>query len=116
MKKLFLKMSAITASLNVFGVNAFAQGSAILDPTNAPDATAPGTLDQNITQIINYFLGTLGLVAVAFLIYAGVLMVTAGGNDEQVSKAKKIITYAAIGIIIVLLSWAIVSFVASSLG
>jgi len=116
MKKLSLKVASVFAGFNAFAVNAFAQGSRILDPNAAPDATAPGTLGQNITQLINYFLGILGLVAVAFLIYAGILMVTAGGNDEQVSKAKKIITYAAIGIIIVLLSWAIVSFVASALG
>ena len=61
-------------------------------------------------------LGLLGLIAVAFLIYAGVLMVTAGGNDEQVSKAKTTITYAVIGIIIILLSYTIVTFVTSALG
>lgn len=77
---------------------------------------AQGTLGQNITTIINYFLGILGLIAVAFLIYAGVLMVTAGGAEEQVTKARKIIMYAVIGIVIILLSYTIVTFVSSALG
>ena len=58
----------------------------------------------------------LGLVAVAFLIYAGILMVTAGGAEEQVTKARKIIMYAVIGIVIILLSYTIVTFVTSALG
>lgn len=82
----------------------------------APSVAAQGTLGQNITLIINYFLGLLGLVAVGFLIYAGILMVTAGGNDEQVTKARKVIMYAVVGIVIILLSYTIVTFVTSALG
>lgn len=73
------------------------------------------SLGANITSLINYFLGFLGLIAVAMLIYGGVLMVTSGGNEEGVGKAKKIITYAAIGIVIIMLSYSIVTFVTSAL-
>lgn len=73
-------------------------------------AAAEGNLGTNISDVINYFLGILGLIAVAFLIYAGILMVTAGGNDEQVTKARKIIMYAVAGIVIILLSYTIVTF------
>ncbi len=73
------------------------------------------SLGANITDLINYFLGFLGIIAVAFLIYGGVLMVTSGGNEEGVGKAKKIITYAAIGIVIIMLSYSIVTFVTNAL-
>lgn len=119
MKKLAVKTSTAIALLGASVTNAFAQSANFFDNPQggtAPNATAQGTLGQNITTILNYFLGILGLVAVAFLIYAGVLMVTAGGNDEQIGKARKIITYAVIGIVIILLSWTIVTFVASALG
>lgn len=82
----------------------------------AVTANAQGSLGQNVTTIINYFLGFLGIVAVAFLIYGGVLMVTSAGNEEGVGKAKKIITYAVIGIVIIMLSYTIVTFVTSALG
>jgi hypothetical protein len=119
MKKLLVKASAVAGSLGLFASNALAQSAAFFDNPQggtAPSAAAQGTLGSNVTLVINYFLGILGLVAVAMLIYAGVLMVTAGGNDEQVGKARKIITYAVIGIVIILLSWTIVTFVTSALG
>jgi hypothetical protein len=113
------KVLASLGTLTLFVNNAFAQGASFFDNPQtgaSPNVAAQGTLGQNITTIINFALGLLGLVAVAFLIYAGVLMVTAGGNEEQVGKAKKIITYAVIGIVIILLSYTIVQFVTTALG
>ncbi|MBI5412250.1 hypothetical protein HZA43_03700 [Candidatus Peregrinibacteria bacterium] len=78
--------------------------------------TAQTDLGTTIITIINYFLGILGLVAVGFLIYAGVLMVTSGGNEEQVTKGRKVITYAIIGIVIIVLAYTIVQFVTNLLG
>lgn len=117
MKNLIKKTFAPFLMALFYANNAFAQGTAFFEQeAGIPTAAAPGTLGQNITTIINYFLGLLGLIAVAFLIYAGILMVTAGGNEEQVAKARKIIMYAVIGIVIILLSYTIVTFVATALG
>lgn len=62
-----------------------------------------------IVTIINFFLFFLGLIATIMIIYGGVTYVTAAGEQERVDSAKKIITYAIVGIIIVLLSFAIVN-------
>jgi hypothetical protein len=113
------KALASLGALPLFVNNAFAQGAGFFDNPQtgaAPNVAAQGTLGQNITTIINFALGLLGLIAVVFLIYAGVLMVTAGGNEDQVGKAKKIITYAVIGIVVILLSYTIVQFVTTALG
>jgi len=112
---------ATTFSAMVFTVNnALAAQSGFFDNSQggaaAPNASAQGNLGDNIAQIINYFLGMLGLVAVAMLIYAGVLMVTAAGDEEAIGKAKKIITYAVIGIVIIVLSYTIIGFVTGILG
>jgi len=117
MKNLIKKTGSAFALAAFFANSAFAQMDDLLreDPSQIR-GPAKGTLGQNITTVINYFLGLLGLIAVAMLIYAGVLMVTAGGNDEQVTKARKIIMYAVVGIVIILLSYTIVTFVASALG
>jgi len=117
MKNLIKKATLAIGSASFFVNNAFAQGA--LDPNNLGgglNAPGKGTLGSNMTTMINYFLGILGLIAVAFLIYAGVLMVTAGGAEEQVTKARKIIMYAVVGIVIILLSYTIVTFVSSALG
>ena len=72
-----------------------------------------GALEQIVPNIISGFLGLLGLVCVILIIYAGYLWMTAGGNEEQVTKAKKIITNAVIGLIIVMLAYSISYFVIS---
>jgi len=118
-RKFISSSSLVLTLLALYTGNAYAQSASFFDNPQGgapPSAAAQGTLGQNITGIINFFLGLLGLVAVGFLIYSGVLMVTAGGNDEQVTKAKTTITYAVIGIIIILLSYTVVTFVTSALG
>lgn len=65
-------------------------------------------------KVIQWILGTLGLVAVVMIILGGFIWMTAAGNEEKVKKAKAILTSAVIGLVIVLLSWAILTFVVST--
>lgn len=62
-----------------------------------------------ILRMVNYFLTFLGVLAVIMIIYGGVTYVTAAGKDEALGNAKKIIMYALVGIVIVLLSFALVN-------
>lgn len=64
---------------------------------------------QFIVNVTNFVLSFLGLAAVLVIIYGGILYVTAHGNDEQTGKAKKSITYAIVGIFVVLISFALVN-------
>lgn len=67
----------------------------------------------NVTKII---LGTVGSLSLLMFVYGGVMMLISAGNSEQVSKAKGIIMAAIIGLVIVFVSYIIVSFVISALG
>ena len=69
-------------------------------------------LKTTVINILNLALGLLALVAVVMIIIGGFTWLTAGGNEEKVDKAKKIISAAVIGLIVILLAWAIVIFVA----
>jgi|GEM_PF-1577465 len=64
-----------------------------------------------IFRVIQYILMFVGVVALVIIIYGGFLWMTARGNDEQVNKAKKVLINGLIGLIVILLSYAIVSFV-----
>lgn len=68
-------------------------------------------LQETVIRIVQWALGLLALVAVIMIIVGGFQWMTAGGNEEKVDKAKKLISAAVIGLIIVLLAWAIVIFV-----
>lgn len=67
-------------------------------------------------EVINVLLGFLGIIAVVLIIWGGFKWMTAGGNDDQVSEARKIITTSFIGLIIILAAWGIASFVLGAIG
>jgi hypothetical protein len=59
--------------------------------------------------IINYALGIAFFVAVIYLIYGGFLYITSAGNEESAEKGKNAIVYSLIGIVVIVLSFVIVS-------
>lgn len=90
------------------------QAQSFITPGDNPSAVSNATGGQGnfrslALTIVNFFLTFLGLIAVVMIIYGGFLYVTAAGNGEKVESAKKIIMYSVIGIIIILLSFAIVN-------
>jgi amino acid transporter len=64
-----------------------------------------------IIQILNIALGLLGMIMVVLIVFSGYQWMTAGGNEEQIEKAKKRITNAVIGLVIILAAWTITNFV-----
>jgi type IV secretory pathway VirB2 component (pilin) len=58
------------------------------------------------TNILSY----MGLIAVIMIIIAGIIIVANGSNDGSRDRAKRIIIYTVIGLLIILLSSAIVRF------
>ena len=68
-----------------------------------------------IAKIIRIVIGFLGIVAVGLIMYAGWIWMTSEGNEEKIEQAKKILTNAVIGLIIILSAFAIVSFIVNSL-
>ena len=71
-------------------------------------------LKTTVINVISWVLGILALVAVVMIIYGGFTWLTAAGSEEKIDSAKKIIGSAVVGLIIVLLAWAIVIFVAGT--
>lgn len=121
---LFLPLLALTV-LFAYKFNApdlaFAQdsGGLILGEDN------PGRIAGNtggatdfrtlLLQFLNFFLGFLGLLAVLLVIYGGFLYMTAAGDDGKTENGKKVILYAVVGIIIILISFALVNTLISGL-
>jgi len=74
-----------------------------------------GDIRVIIGRIIQVFLGLLGVVALILIVYGGFLWMTSGGNEEQIARAKRTLTQAVIGLIIILSAFAIAQFVISRL-
>lgn len=68
-----------------------------------------------IARIVQIALGFLGTVMFILMLYGGWLWMTAGGNSEQIDQAKKVLTNAAIGFAIILMSYGLTVFIIRSL-
>ena len=74
-------------------------------------AVSDRTLEGTVVLVINGILGLLGIIFLVLVLYAGFLWMTAAGNEDQVTKAKSILTTSIIGIVIIVAAYAIVKFV-----
>lgn len=68
-----------------------------------------------VLKLVNFALPYLTLAAFLGYVVAGFYYVTAFGNDEQLQKAKKILIWSSIGLILVILSYAIVNLLTGQL-
>ncbi|QQR60456.1 hypothetical protein IPH19_03515 [Candidatus Uhrbacteria bacterium] len=68
-----------------------------------------------IGNIINVVLGFMGIVLLFYLLYGGFLWMTSGGDSKGVDAAKTMIRNAIIGLVIIVSSYAISSFVLAQL-
>ncbi len=64
-----------------------------------------------ISKVTSWILIAVGTISVIMLIYGGFRYVISGGDAKKVTDAKNTILYAIIGLIICLLSYAIIRFV-----
>jgi len=103
--------SVLSLAILALPVVAFAQINLNYGNPSATFNLGSANLEQTVVKIVQWVLTLLGLIAVIMIIYGGFMWLTAGGNEDKVSTAKKIISAAVVGLIIVLLAWAIVTFV-----
>ncbi|MBU0577157.1 pilin [Patescibacteria group bacterium] len=73
------------------------------------------TASDLIIKYVNFMLPYLALAAFVGYVVAGFFYVTAYGNQEQLDKAKKILIWSTVGLIIVIASFTIVQFFTSDL-
>jgi amino acid transporter len=73
------------------------------------------TLVQIIVAIIQVALSLLGIIFLIIIVFAGYSWMTAAGNEEAVKKAQDMIKRAIIGLVIVLMAYAITYFIFNQL-
>ena len=66
---------------------------------------------KTATNLINTAMMFLGIIAVAIILLGGFKWMTAGGGEEKITEAKKLMSAGVIGIIIILSAWGIANFI-----
>ena len=72
-------------------------------------------LQSRVGQVIGFVLSFVGVLFLILMIYAGLTWMTAGGNKEQVGKAKSLMINAVLGLIIVMGAYALTAFIGEQL-
>lgn len=106
-----------TAILFTSSVPAFAAGSkldeilppSVLPSTDGHQALPSGDLKLDIVpQAISILLGLAATVSFVVFVYAGIMLIIAQGNEEEVTKFKNILIWSLVGLLAITISYAIV--------
>jgi hypothetical protein len=103
--------SAATSNDQVFSACSQAPDSPVCKDKN----TTTNPVNHIIKSAADILALLTGVAAVIFIIIGGLTMVTSGGNAESVANARKQITYAVIGLVIVSFAWLIITFLTDRL-
>jgi len=68
-------------------------------------------VENFIRSVIQVVAGLAGLVATGFFVAGGFTYITSSGNPEQLDKAKRTITWSAIGLAIVIAAFVLADIV-----
>lgn len=107
----------LTGLIFVMPLAVSAQGFASKVQQGMNAAASPAGLDKSpdliviIGNIIRFAITLVGVIFFGYFVYAGFLYLTSAGNKDSVSKAKEIMKTTAIGLIIIVLAYAISNFV-----
>lgn len=114
-RTLFRPAAIVAASLRSMTAAAQVFNGGGIDAGLEPASQVTGVLDESpravVLRILAAILNYLALIAVIMVIIAGFYLVLSMGNDEQKDKAKKIILYTLIGLVVILFSRVIVALV-----
>jgi hypothetical protein len=72
-------------------------------------------LRDAVVALIGKFMAFIAVVAVGVLVFAGIRMVVSGGSEEQLTVAKKMATWAIIGLATSMLSYSIIAIIQNTL-
>jgi hypothetical protein len=121
-KKIFASLALSLTLVSILAVPAavFADADSLLwggTQTDVETALGLGNEDPRtiVSSVVSVLLGFLGILAVLIILFAGFKWMTAGGNDDNISSAKSMMTAGVIGLVIVLASFGLSQFVIEAL-
>lgn len=115
--KLKYAVSAATAVALTLPAIVLASASGTFNPqVGVATGLAQGSLFNIITNIMRWLLGLVGVVGVIGFAIAGILYLTAAGDETRIETAKKAMTYSIIGVVVAIVGVVIMTAAQTLLG
>lgn len=115
MKKIFLYINlffwawplSLMAATGNYGLDSAAKAAGL--PETNTDIT------QVVANVVNIALSMVGVIFLILFIYGGFKWMLSRGNDKEIEEAKKILSAAVIGLVIIFSAYIITNFVIGSI-
>ncbi|MFH1425910.1 MAG: pilin [Candidatus Kerfeldbacteria bacterium] len=102
-----MKNKLATAGFTALGMLISSPVLAQVNTSITVNGYGTNTPEDIVINLINWILGILAIIAVIMVLIGGFRWMTAGGNEEKVDSAKKLLIAAVIGLVIVMAAWGI---------
>lgn len=113
----FLSFNLVIATSSTDeGTNGTGSQDQVSSPTSLNNPLGTSEPEEIIANVINTVFGIVGSLALLMFIYGGLVWMTSSGNKEMIEKGKKTIIWAAIGLVIIFASYALVRFLIVGVG
>ncbi len=107
MKKIFQYVWLLLLGLPTLTLAAVPPTLQNLDLVGKGSGYQQSDIKMTIVGIIQVLLGFIGIVFFILILWGGFQWMTSGGNEKKIEDAKKRLTSATIGLVLVLMSYAI---------
>jgi hypothetical protein len=110
-----VNLATVTAAVNIVpacnGGALSGQGASVCSDVNSVNSSSSDPLITVIKTVMNIISYITGIAAVVLIIISALRFITSGGDSNNVAAARKTLTYALIGIAVIILSQIIIAFV-----
>lgn len=112
-KKLLISFGLLSVFIMLIAVNVvFASKWDLPTDIDLPDTE----VETILKDVLNWAVGIVALICAIVIVIAGILWITAGGDDTQLGKARKMLISGIVGLLIALSAYALVYVVTSLFG
>ena len=119
MKKIILLSSILFTFMmptNAFAATPFGACKNVVSGNTAVCSGDAKDAKEIAKNIISVLLWIVGMASITVIIYSGITFVTSAGNPSQIARAKTMLLYAVVGLVVSILAYAIVNFIVGSAG
>lgn len=110
MKNIIILLSLSILMVTPIAVSADALGAGLLNESVGKTGLS-NDLPTTAANVVSAVLAVVGTIFLVLTVAAGIMWMTAAGNEEKITKAKNIIVAAVIGLVITLSAYTITYFI-----